>query len=177
MGFFETYLDNLTKVILDAPAHELALVAERLRRCSEVGGKVILVGNGGSAAIASHVAVDLTKTAGVRAVNFNESSLVTCFANDYGYEHWVKEALHSFADDCDVLILISSSGESLNILNGALYASARGISVITLSGFALENSLSTLGDINLWVDSSEYNTVENTHQIWLLAISDYLVSC
>ena len=56
------------------------------------GKKVIIAGNGGSAAMASHVAVDFTKAAGIRAINFNEADLITCFSNDYGYEHWVAQA-------------------------------------------------------------------------------------
>ena len=56
------------------------------------------------------MAVDLTKASGIRAVNFNEADLITCFANDYGYEHWVEKALDFYADPKDVVILISSSG-------------------------------------------------------------------
>ena len=58
--------------------------------------KIILAGNGASAAISSHLAIDFTKAAGVRAVTFNESSLLTCFSNDFGYENWVKEALNYY---------------------------------------------------------------------------------
>ena len=75
----------------------------------ESGNKVLIVGNGGSAAMASHVSVDLTKQAGIRTVNFNEADLITCFANDYGYENWVKKAIEFYGDEGDVAILISSS--------------------------------------------------------------------
>ena len=70
------------------------------------GGKLIIVGNGGSSAIASHASVDFTKAAGIRAVNFNESDLLTCFSNDYGYENWVKKALEFYVDKDDIVILI-----------------------------------------------------------------------
>ena len=80
------------------------------------------MGNGGSAAIASHVSVDFTKMCKIRAVNFNEADLLTCFSNDYGYENWVKKALSSYADRGDLLICISSSGESKNIIKGAKFA-------------------------------------------------------
>jgi D-sedoheptulose 7-phosphate isomerase len=138
--------------------------------------KVILVGNGGSAAIASHVAVDLTKAAGVRAVNFNEADLLTCFANDYGYEQWVEKAIEAYADEGDTAVLISSSGKSPNILNGAAAASGRGLQVATLSGFDAKNPLRGLGDVNLWVDSNSYNVVEMVHQIWLLAVVEQLIT-
>ena len=139
------------------------------------GKKVILVGNGGSSAMASHVAVDFTKAAGIRAVNFNESDLITCFANDYGYENWVAEALEAYADPGDLAILISSSGKSQNILNGAEKAKKMGLYLITLSGFFPDNPLRKLGSLNLWVDSTEYNIVEMTHHVWLVAIIDYLI--
>ena len=138
------------------------------------GKKIILVGNGGSAAMASHVAVDFTKAAGIRAINFNEADLITCFANDYGYEHWVVKALDAYADLGDVVILISSSGKSPNIVKGAEKAKNMGLSVITVSGFLSDNILRKLGDLNLWVDSSEYNIVEMSHHVWLVAIIDYL---
>ena len=139
------------------------------------GKKIIVVGNGGSAAMASHVAVDFTKTAGMRAINFNEADLITCFANDYGYEHWVAKALEAYADLGDLAILISSSGKSQNLLNGAEKAKNMGVSVITVSGFLSDNPLRKLGDLNLWVDSSEYNIVEMTHHVWLVAVIDYLI--
>ena len=79
--------------------------------------KIMIFGNGGSAAIASHVSVDLTKNANIRSVNFNEANLITCFANDYGYERWVEKAIDFYVDNEDVIILISSSGKSKNMLN------------------------------------------------------------
>ena len=138
------------------------------------GGKIIIAGNGASAAIASHVAVDLTKAAGIRAINFNEADLITCLANDYGYEHWIEKALEFYADGKDVVILISSSGQSPNMVNAALKAKALGLQVVTLTGFREDNSLKKLGHINFWVNNSQYNTVETVHQAWLLAIIDQI---
>ena len=137
--------------------------------------KIIIVGNGGSAAMASHVAVDFTKAAGIRAINFNEADLITCFANDYGYEHWVGKAIEFYADSGDLVFLISSSGKSQNMLNGAEKAKKMGVSVITVSGFLSGNPLRKLGDLNLWADSSDYNIVEMTHHVWLVAVIDYLI--
>ena len=125
--------------------------------------------------MASHVTVDFTKGAGIRAVNFNEADLLTCFANDYGYEFWVAKALEFYADSGDLAILISSSGQSPNMLNGAKQAKEMNLTSITLSGFRSDNLLKTLGDVNLWVDSTSYNIVEMTHHVWLLAIIDYLI--
>ena len=150
-------------------------VANEISACKGRGGKTIVVGNGGSAAISSHVAVDLTKAAKTRAINFNESDLITCFANDYGYENWVAEAIKAYGDTGDVLILISSSGSSKNIVNAAKQGREMGLKVVTLSGFASDNNLRGSGDINLWANSKSYNYVEMVHQGWLLAIVDYLI--
>ena len=125
--------------------------------------------------MASHVAVDFTKAAGIRAINFNEADLLTCFANDYGYERVFEKAVDYYGDEGDLLILISSSGRSANVLNAARRAKELNMAVITFSGFDIKNPLCKIGDINYWVDSKAYNVVEMTHHIWLLAIVDYII--
>ena len=176
MEFFKDCFSNITERLNDADTSQLVAAADLIRSIGESDGKVIVVGNGGSAAIASHLAVDLTKAAGIRTVNFSDPALLTCFANDYGFEHWVEKALDCFADEGDLLVLVSSSGESANIVNGARRAVGMGMPILTLSGFASDNTLRSLGGINLWVDSRRYNIVENVHQIWLLSIVDYLAA-
>ena len=84
--------------------------------------KILIFGNGGSAAIASHFSIDLTKNAKIRCTNDNESDLITCFSNDYGYERWVEMAIRYYGNKGDVLIVISSSGKSKNIINGCIAA-------------------------------------------------------
>jgi D-sedoheptulose 7-phosphate isomerase len=173
--YFTQYFEKISHRICTVESAELEEIATRVRRANESGKKIILVGNGGSAAMASHVAVDFTKAAGIRAINFNEADLITCFANDYGYENWVVEALNAYADAGDLAILISSSGKSQNIINGAKKAKNMGLSVITVSGFLFDNPLRKIGDLNLWVDSTEYNIVEMTHHVWLVALIDYII--
>jgi len=138
--------------------------------------RYFIFGNGGSAAIASHFSVDLTKNAGLRCVNFNDADLITCFANDYGFERWVEKTVDFYGDAGDLLIVISSSGSSENMLKGVQAARNKNFrAVVTLSGFAEANPLRQLGDINLWVNSKAYNFVENVHQVWLLAIVDLII--
>lgn len=174
--YFTDYFDGISKKISSVDNNLLERSAQIIQNAHERGGKLIFVGNGGSAAMASHLSVDFTKTAGVRAINFNEADLITCFANDYGYEHWVAKALEAYADAQDVVVLISSSGRSPNILNGAIQARHMGMSTITVSGFDADNPLRGLGDVNLWVNSTAYNVVEMAHHVWLLAISDYIIA-
>ena len=173
--YFSKYFETVGQKLNSIDSAQLEKAASMVWTAHQSGKKIIVVGNGGSAAMASHVAVDFTKAAGIRAINFNEADLITCFANDYGYEHWVAKALEAYADPGDLAILISSSGKSPNMLNGAKQAKAMGVSVITVSGFLSDNSLRKLGDLNLWVDSTEYNIVEMSHHVWLVAIIDYLI--
>jgi len=175
-NFFLEYFKSINQSVLSLDTTKLEKIAELIRIVSTNSKKIILVGNGGSAAMASHVAVDFTKAAQVRAINFNEADLITCFANDYGYDKWVFEALNAYADSGDLAIFISSSGKSPNIINGAMKARQMGLSVVTFSGFDSENPLRKLGDIEIWADSSDYNVVEMTHHIWLLAIVDFVIA-
>ena len=176
MNFFSDYFGRIAACIRSADMEQLSRAFEKMRETRERGGKVILVGNGGSAAMASHVAVDLTKAAGLRAVNFNEADLITCFANDYGYEHWVEQGFGFYDDRADLVVLISSSGRLLNIVNAGRKAKQMGLPLITFSGFDGDNSLRGLGDLNFWADSHAYNVVEMTHHVWLLALVDRLVA-
>lgn len=167
--FYSDYFDQLAGLVAGVSSDDLDALVLLLGGVSNSGGKVLLAGNGGSAAIVNHVTVDLVKAAGLRAVNFNESSFITCFANDYGYERWVAEAIRAYADPGDLVVLISSSGESDNIVNAALEAEKLGLGLVVLTGFSFDNQLRGYGDVSLWVDSQSYNHVENVHQIWLLA--------
>ena len=176
MIFFENYFSEISKSIKSANFNELENASIIINEASSNNKKIIIVGNGGSAAISSHVAVDFTKAAGIRAINFNEADLITCFSNDYGYENWVSEALKSYSDFGDVIILISSSGESMNIINAANTARDMKNKILTFSGFSSSNSLRSLGDVNFWIDSRSYNYIEMTHHIWLVAICDYIIS-
>ncbi len=171
--FFQGYFDLLGTSIHDVDESALIEFAKLAQRRKS---KIVIAGNGGSAAMASHVAVDFTKAAGIRAINFNEADLITCFANDYGYENWIAKAIEAYGDPGDLVILISSSGRSPNIINAARYAKQYGFALVTLSGFDSDNPLRKSGDINLWVDSKSYNIVEMTHHIWLLSVVDYIIA-
>ena len=173
--FLDSYFNEICNQIHNINDDILLAIINKIIEVKQKLGKIIIIGNGGSAAIASHVSIDLTKAADIRTINFNEASLLTCFSNDYGYEHWVEKAIEFYADNNDLVILISSSGQSKNIINGAKKAKEMKLPLITLSGFLEDNPLRSMGDINLWVDSTKYNMVENTHQIWLLSVVDYLI--
>ena len=171
-NYFSQYFETISKSLKSIDLAQLKKAATMVWAVHKSGKKIILVGNGGSAAMASHVAVDFTKAAGIRAINFNEADLITCFANDYGYENWVVEAIKAYTDNNDLIILISSSGTSKNIVNAAHYCKSNKINLITLSGFNKNNPLSKLGNINFHINSNEYNFIEMSHHIILLALVD-----
>ncbi len=173
-NYIQDYLYKFAKNLSDFDQKNFLKISRLLKEIKKNKKKVILVGNGGSAAMASHVSVDLIKMCKIRAINFNEADLLTCFANDYGYENWVKEAISSYADKGDLLICISSSGESKNIINGAKFAKKFGCKVITLTGFKKQNKVKKIGHINLWLDSKNYNHIEMVHHTWLLSIVDFI---
>jgi len=173
----KNYLNKISKKIIEDEniLNQLILVKKILLSTIKSKKKVLIFGNGGSAAISSHVSVDLTKNTKIKAINFNEADLITCFSNDYGYQNWVSKAIDFYADKNDVLILISSSGKSKNMLNACKAAKRKKIkNIITFTGNKKNNPLSKLGDVNLWVNSDIYNYIENVHQIWLLSICDLI---
>ena len=174
--FIEDYFEEYKKIFLykNIP-NQLLELKELLLKTKENKSKVIIAGNGGSSSIASHLSIDLTKQAKIRTINFNETNLITCFSNDFGYENWLSKSLEYYADQNDVIILISSSGKSQNIINAARFSLQKNLKLITFTGFDEQNPLKNLGAINFWVNSKSYNIVENTHQIWLTILCDMII--
>jgi D-sedoheptulose 7-phosphate isomerase len=177
INFLKDYLNDFSKIIKpdNNIIKKLIEVRDIFLKTSKKRGKILIFGNGGSAAIASHVSVDLTKNAQIRTVNFNESDLITCFSNDYGYDRWIEKTIDFYADRNDTLVLISSSGKSKNMINACKAAKRKKIKVISFTGHAKNNPLSKIVNLSLWVNSKAYNFVENTHQIWLLTVCDLII--
>ncbi len=146
-----------------------------LKRAKENRSTIYIIGNGGSAAVAEHTAIDLTKNAGIRAMAISGSPMLTTFSNDYGYEKVFQKAIESFAEEGDVLVAVSSSGTSKNILNACKVARKKRLKIITLSGFKETNPLRALGDINLWVGSEAFGYLEILHGLILHYIIDSII--
>ena len=145
---------------------------ELLLRTKERQGIVYVVGNGGSAGIASHFCIDLLNTLAIPASTLVDSSVMTCMANDYGYEHVFDIPLRTLLKPADLLVAISSSGQSPNILNAVQTAIEKDSDVITFSGFAENNPLRTLGALNFWLSSRDYGLVEMGHFFLLHTLVD-----
>ena len=148
---------------------------ETIRAANARGNTLHFIGNGGSAAIASHMAVDFSKRADVRARAFNDGAMLTCLGNDLGYAEVFAHQLGLHLRPGDVLVAISSSGASRNILRGAEAARAVGTHVVSLSGFRADNPLRAAGDLNFYVGSDEYGFVELSHMALLSAMIDILI--
>lgn len=123
------------------------------------------IGNGASASMASHMALDCAKNAGLRALAFNDSASLTALGNDLGYEQVFAAPLRWYGQAGDVLIAISSSGRSPSILAAISVARERGLHVITLTGMRADNPARQLGDVNFFVPGRTYGVVECSHHV------------
>jgi D-sedoheptulose 7-phosphate isomerase len=175
--FLEKYFSGFKGVLDHFLSHNknrenLEKVVGILKELKGSKSGLYLIGNGGSAAIAEHMAVDFIKCNKIRAITFSGTPLITCFANDYGHEFALQKAIEKFANAGDVLVAISSSGTSKNILNACDSARKIGMTIITFSGFAEDNPLNGRGDYNFWVDSRSYGYLEMAHNVIIHYIND-----
>lgn len=165
------YLDVLRRVDWE-PFGEAFRVVQAKRG---TGFRFFFIGNGGSAAIASHMAADWQKAGRIPAIAFNDASAVTALANDCGYDVVFADQLRMHAGSGDVLVAISSSGRSPNIHEAIDVARDHGMKIITLSGFDADNPLRSAGDVNFYVPSLRYGVVETAHLAILHSLLDATV--
>ena len=160
-------LDDVTKAIGDIDKSQVDL----LKRLLDSHDEVIMIGNGGSNAICSHISQDYTKFLGLRAYAFSDASRLTCYINDFGMPHAYARFLDDFVTGDTLVILVSSSGNSENIINCAQYCSDHGLKFITITGFDKDNKLRKLfspnAALDMHVDSHSYGVVECVHQVFL----------
>ena len=151
-------------------------ILEELQLTKKSGKRVFIIGNGGSAAVASHTVTDFLNKGKLSASTLHEPALLTCMTNDYGYEEAFTRILSTVAGKGDVLFAISSSGQSVNIHNAVKRMQELEGTVISLSGFRYDNPLRLLGDLNFWIDSTDYGVVEMGHLFLLHHIADRFAS-
>ena len=155
------------------PAGEgLDLAVEMVRRIRAAGGTLFFCGNGASSAMAGHMALDWLKAGGMKAISFNDSAVLTAVANDTGYENTFSLPISRLGSDRDLLVTISSSGNSPNVIEAIASARKRGMSVVTFSGFKPDNRSRALGDLNFFVPCRTYGIAECCHQVLLHAWLD-----
>ena len=155
-------------------AENLPKLVNLLEEIKNKSARVYIAGNGASASIASHIANDLTKATKIRAMTFHDPAIITCFGNDYEYENWIKECLKHYCEADDLVILISSSGKSKNILNAAEFCKENGNNLISFTGPRPCSNLVEYSNINFSVNSEIYNIIECIHMILLTAAIDQI---
>lgn len=174
--FLREYFSDYATLAFDETiwptVHAFAELATGLR---DTGNKMMFFGNGASASLAEHAALDFTKQGKVRSQTCHDPSLMTAFANDFTYDRWMAEAVKHFADPGDAVVLISVSGTSPSVVEAAKEAKERGMKVVAFTGREPDNALGALADIHFFVNSHAYNLVECIHGIWLTTTIDYVI--
>ncbi|MBO6561348.1 MAG: SIS domain-containing protein [Nisaea sp.] len=177
------YFDTLARLTREASVTDLAgrpmtigagieAFLSRGRAAHEAGNKLIFIGNGASATMASHYALDFSKNGGIRSLALNDGAMLTALVNDVGGEAIFAEQVGYYGREGDILVAISSSGSSPNILKAVERARDKGCGVITFSGFDSDNPLRLSGDLNFHVAGDEYGFVEVAHSALIHAILD-----
>jgi D-sedoheptulose 7-phosphate isomerase len=175
-NFYLKYFKEIKSNIDNFNINKLKKFKKLILSTSKKNKKILIFGNGGSAATASHFAVDMTKNAGIRCLTLNEYDLITCFSNDFGYEKWVAKSVEYYADKGDMIIFLSCSGNSMNIVNACRYSIKKGMKVVTLTGIQKNNKVNKLkSDLSFWINSKNYNIIEISHFIILLSIIDEII--
>ena len=171
-SFYNNYTNSLHALLLNVDIKLINQSVKIIKKKIKLDKTIYLLGNGGSSSIATHVSVDFVRSARIKSLTFNNSNIITCFANDYGHENWMKEAVKAYCSKKDLIILISSSGNSKNIINAAKFCKQKDIDLITFSGFNKNNKLRKMGKINFYINSKNYNFVEMAHHVILVSIVD-----
>lgn len=150
-------------------------LVEIFTRHKEKGSQVFFIGNGGSSAIASHMTADFMKNGGMNTYSLYDNAVTTCMGNDYGYECIFSRPMQFLVREDDLVIAISSSGNSANIVNAIQVAKEKHAEVITLTGFAPTNKAKQMGDVNVYVPCDKYGIVESIHNLILQQIVDVIM--
>ncbi len=181
-NYFNTLRNlQLNTRVTDMHGHEISLdegfkqYIDYAKATRQHHTKIMFIGNGGSSGISSHMAIDYSKNGHLPSMVFSDAAAITCLSNDYGYEHVFAKQIEFHARRGDLLVAISSSGKSINILNAVAVARKIGCQVATFSGFDPENPLAKLGDVNFYVDSTEYGFVEVAHLSLGHSMLDYII--
>lgn len=151
------------------------LLVERFTEHKQQGTQLFFIGNGGSSAIASHMTADFMKNGGMNTYSLYDNAVTTCMGNDYGYEHIFSKPMEFLVRRNDLVVAISSSGNSKNIINAIEVASKKGAEVITFTGFKSDNKAKQLGNINVYVPCEKYGIVESIHNLILQQIVDMIM--
>lgn len=153
----------------------MQVLVECFTRHKKVGTQIFFIGNGGSSAIASHMTADFMKNGGMKTYSLYDNAVTTCMGNDYGYEAVFSRPLAFLGQEDDLLVAVSSSGNSPNIVNAINTANAKNMETITFTGFGRDNKAGQLGAVNVYVPSEKYGIVESIHNLMLQQVVDLIM--
>lgn len=153
----------------------IELLADTFSTHKGHGAHLFFIGNGGSSAIASHMTADFMKNGGMNTYSLYDNAVTTCMGNDYGYEYIFSRPLDFLAREGDLLVAISSSGNSQNIVNAIETACAKHAAIITFTGFESDNKVKQMGDVNVYVPCKKYGIVESIHNLILQQVVDVIM--
>lgn len=171
----ENYKSKVNKLIKAMNTKEINNLCKIIKKTSKNKGNIFVFGNGGSSSTANHFANDMTKNAKIKTFCFSNDNLITCYSNDYGYKNWVKKTIEHYAKPGDLVIFISVSGNSENIIRGAKFCKSNKIQSFSLTGLKKNNKLNMVSDNFIWINSSSYNQTEIIHHMILLISVDILI--
>lgn len=153
----------------------IQLLQDVFSRHKEKKSRLFFIGNGGSSAIASHMTADFMKNGGMNTYSLYDIAVTTCMGNDYGYEYIFSKPMGFLVKEGDLVVAISSSGNSGNIIHAIKTAKGKGAAVVTFTGFGRDNEAKKMGDINVYVPSDRYGIVESIHNLMLQQVVDMIM--
>ncbi len=168
----KVYINTKKELAYDIGMQELVACFTRHK---QEKSQIFFIGNGGSSAIASHMTADFMKNGGMRTYSLYDNAVTTCMGNDYGYAYVFSRPLAFLGQENDLLVAISSSGSSQNIVNAIHVAKTKKMEVITFTGFLPDNPSKQMGDINVYVPSEKYGVVESIHNLMLQQTVDLIM--
>lgn len=183
MKYLEDLVDNINNTEVSIGAFKqcnkytdaFPILVDEFTVHKRQNSQLFFIGNGGSSAIASHMTADFMKNGGMNTYSLYDNAVTTCMGNDYGYEFIFSKPLGFLLREDDLLVAISSSGNSQNIVNAIKTAKEKNARVITLTGFKPDNKVRQMGDINVYVPCKKYGMVESIHNLILQQIVDEIM--
>ena len=171
-NFFENYFSKISGILGKLNTKDIEKLDKSISEIKKKKSKILVFGNGANVSLASHFATDMTKNGKITTSSFGDGNLITCFSNDYGFENWIQNSIKYYSSKKDLVILLSASGTSKNIIKAAKYCFKNKIKCASIYGFNKKNILSKYCRTNIWIDSKSYNLIEITQAAILLAIVD-----
>jgi D-sedoheptulose 7-phosphate isomerase len=174
-SLLKKHLNEVESLITSLDLNNILLLKKKILKTKQKKARVYIFGNGGSSSSANHFAVDMTKNAKIETISSSNDNLITCLSNDYGFDNWIKSVIKFYVKKNDLIIFLSVSGTSKNIINAINYCNTKKISHFSLTGHKKNNKVNKISKNFLWINSMSYNAVETLHSIVLLNIVDLII--